>query len=200
MTKNLEKYMAIQDQIRQLKSMANAQYNYFMCVGGQDEFADLLELENEIKFLKNKLIELSENNISSDNNLTYAITIGSSEKDDYKPCLSLYNRFINSADAKDFLDVDAYFEKGKKGYIHIHLSVTKSHKFSMSKAKLGQRYGKYKGKQCNFDVVRLVGLEIIKWKQYIKKDSQDSWNLSVNKHLKNAEEASLLSDATELAM
>ncbi|PAT00920.1 hypothetical protein CI105_09335 [Candidatus Izimaplasma bacterium ZiA1] len=171
-----------------------------MFMGGEAEHSKLLDLENDIKLFNLKLIELSENNISLDNNLTYAITIGSSEKDDYKPCLSLYNRFINSADAKDFLDVNAYFEKGKKGYIHIHASITKSRKFSMSKAKLGQRYGKYKGKQCNFDVKRLIGLDIVKWKQYIKKDSQNSWNLIVNKHLKNAEEASILSDATELAM
>jgi hypothetical protein len=62
----------------------------------------------------------------------------------------------------------------------IHAYVTKESKFSMSINKLRKRYGTYKGKQHNFDIKRLIGVEAIKWKNYIKKDSLKSWNKKVN--------------------
>ena len=114
------------------------------------------------------------------NGIYYAITIGSAEKNSTEPCFTLWNRFIHSADAKDFVTKEAYFEKGENGYIHIHALVQKSKGWSMSTNKMRIRYGKYKQKQHNFDIKRLKGLEITKWSGYIKKDRELPWNKIVN--------------------
>lgn len=125
--------------------------------------------------------EYEEKKISK--HLVYALTIGSSEKTDIQPCLFLWNRFINSADGKRCYNVEAFFEKGKNGYIHIHAYLCKDQKLSMSFNKMRKRYGIYKGKQCNFDLKSLNGLARVKWKNYIQKDCQKSWNLDANNNI-----------------
>lgn len=117
--------------------------------------------------------------------LTYGLTIGSAEKDNTEPCLYLWNKFINSADGKRCNDVEAFFEKGDNGYIHIHAIFTRQTKFSRSINELRKRFGKYKGKQHNFDPIRLKGIDIVKWKNYIRKDSQKLWNKTVNPLISN---------------
>ncbi len=125
-------------------------------------------------------------NYSNTNILTYALTIGSAEETDIKPCLYLWNRFINSADGKKLYDVEKYFERGKNNKIHIHAIFKKEAKFSRSFNEIRKRFGIYKTKQHNFDLKRLMGLAIPKWKNYIKKDSQNAWNVIQNNTLKNS--------------
>ncbi len=117
---------------------------------------------------------------SNNSILTYGLTIGSAEKTNTDPCLYLWNKFINSADGKRCSNIEAYFEKGDNGYIHIHAIFTRTQKFQRSINELRKRFGKYKDKQHNFDPVRLKGLEIVKWKNYIKKDSTKDWNKTQN--------------------
>ncbi len=133
--------------------------------------AEKQELSDMYDRLKNKTFS---------NGIHYAITIGSAEKTNTEPCFTLWNRFLHSADAKDFVTQEAYFEKGENGYIHIHALVQKSKGWSMSSNKMRCRYGKYKGKQHNFDIKRLKGLEVTKWASYIKKDGDLPWNKTVN--------------------
>jgi len=154
--------------------------------GGYHNYKQLEEAEAMLKYYEseyercrlryNQLKNISSNN----NNLVYAITIGSAERVNTVPCESLWNRFINSADGKRCDDVQAFFEKGDNGYIHIHAIVTRDQKWSRSIKQLQQRYGKYQGKQHNFDIKRLHGIEQNKWKNYIRKDSHKEWNKKAN--------------------
>ena len=181
----VEKAIQLQNSIKKLESQYNTQYDYFMMVGGETEHDKLLELENQIFYLKNLYTDLSheyeEKNLNhNNNNFTYALTIGSSETTDIQPCLDMWHHFLSSADGKDFMDYRAYFEKGENQNIHIHAVIQKTKKFSMSFKKLGQRYGKRLGVQHNFDIKKLTGLDILKWKNYIKKDAHKDWNSKVN--------------------
>ena len=117
----------------------------------------------------------------------YALTIGSAETENIQPCLELYNRFKESKDMFG-AKIEGYFEKGKKsGYVHIHAIIERKQKFPRSISNISQRHGKYRGKQHNFDIKRISGLSIPKWRNYIKKDSYGSWNAKVNEALKNEE-------------
>ncbi|AXH74650.1 MAG: putative replicase [Circoviridae sp.] len=146
------------------------------------------QISDTIALLKHYRQELSDTydelkNKTYSNGIYYAITIGSAEKNDTNPCSTLWHRFKDSADAKDFLTQEAYFERGENGYVHIHAIVQKSKGWSMSIKKLQSRYGKYKEKQHNFDIKRLKGLDITKWTNYIKKDAGLPWNTIVNECL-----------------
>lgn len=165
-------------------------WNIFSSKGGFDNYKKYSEAEAMAKFVEAELDRLRvmyaehyEKKISS-NSKYYAITIGSAEKDDIGPCYDLWNRFIDSADGKDFVTAKGFFEKGDNGYIHIHALIEKTKGWSMSMPKIRSRYGKYKGKQHNFDIKRISGIEITKWQNYIKKDSTKQWNLTVNDKLK----------------
>jgi hypothetical protein len=138
-----------------------------------------------VNFLESKKLALQDEydikkNYSNTNILTYALTIGSAEEIDIKPCLYLWNRFINSADGKKLYDVEKYFERGGNNKIHIHAIFKKDSKFSRSFNELRKRFGIYNKKQHNFDLKRLTGLAIPKWKNYIKKDSLNAWNKDAN--------------------
>lgn len=149
------------------------EYPHEMLVQAEDQLNDLKQQYQQIE-------ELYEKKISNNNNtLNYALTIGSSEKENHEPCMHLYNKFISSADCNDAQHM-GYFEKGDNGYIHIHAIITKPTKFKRSINEMRKRHGTYKGKQHNWDLKRITGLEIPKWKNYIKKDSQQKWNSSVN--------------------
>lgn len=146
-----------------------------------EEARAMLKLLEEERSVMNAQYDLKK----TSSYLTYGLTIGSSEKTDTQPCLYLWDRFINSADGKRCHDVEAYFEKGDNGYIHIHAILRRDQKFSMSFAKLRKRYGIRNKKQHNFDPIRLkTNLDIIKWKNYIKKDSHKSWNSKHNNSIK----------------
>jgi hypothetical protein len=156
-------------------------WDIFHKEGGERNYENLLEYEDKLDYWNtqyNDIKELYEKKLSS--NLVYAITIGSCEKTDVNPCLNLWNRFSDSADGKRLISSEAYFERGENGFIHIHAYVQKESKFSMSINKMRQRYGRYKGKQHNFDIRRLIGLDQVKWKNYIKKDSHLEWNKKQN--------------------
>ncbi len=163
--------------------------------GGYDNYKELQEAEDILIYLHSEKLALQtqydvlKNKTSSNNNnLHYAITIGSPSKTSIDACLSLWNRFKGSADGKNFISTHAYFEKGDNGYIHIHALIEKQNGFSMSTGKLRTRYGKHKGKQHNFDIKRLKGIEINKWGNYIKKDSHKTWNKTVTHFLSGVEE------------
>ncbi len=147
-----------------------------------DAEAMLKSVEDQLDHLREVFAETHLNKTYSNNNY-YAITIGSAEKDNTTPCLSLWKRFLGSADGKDFVASEAYFERGDNGYIHIHALVQKTKGWSMSMPKLRKRYGNHKGKQHNFDIKRISGIGIVKWQNYIKKDSLKPWNMEVNKLL-----------------
>jgi len=164
-------------------------WDRFMNNGGPDAYNNFVRYEIEVAVLDFEMDKLSEeyeilkNKISTNSNNFYAITIGSAEKTNVTPCQDLWKRFIDSADGKDFVTADAYFERGDNGYIHIHALIEKTKKWSMSMPKLRKRYGKYKGKQHNFDIKSLHGLEIIKWGKYIRKDANKTWNKTHNNTL-----------------
>jgi hypothetical protein len=176
-----------------LKNSAQEQlefwWNRFLANDGPDAYNNFVRYEIECKLLDYEMEKLSDeydrlkNIISTKSNNFYAITIGSAEKTNVTPCLDLWKRFVGSADCKDFVTADAYFERGDNGYIHIHALIEKTRKWSMSMSKLRKRYGKYKGKQHNFDIKRIKGLEIKKWGQYIKKDINKPWNKTHNNSL-----------------
>jgi hypothetical protein len=176
----------LQTKICHAKSDVDFWWNIFQKQGGFDNYKMLSDAEAMLKNYEHQYKILEDNynqlkNISSNNNnLVYAITIGSGEQTNTEPCESLWNRFINSADGKKCNDIEAYFERGSNGYIHIHAIVSRDQKWSMSINKLRQRYGKYQGKQHNFDVRRLIGIDQTKWRNYIKKDSEHPWNRKVN--------------------
>ena len=101
----------------------------------------------------------------------YGYTIGSDEKESPATVMKLYRRFINSADFKNPISQEWYFEKGKEGYIHLHGIAEFAHRQKRSVNDLSTRYGKLNGKQYNFFNKRLkYSLDVIKWKKYIKKD------------------------------
>ncbi len=164
-------------------------WDRFMKNNGPDSYNEFVKYEMEVAVLDLKMNKLSEeyeilkNKISTNSNNFYAITIGSAEKTNVSPCLDMWKRFIDSADGKDFVTSEAFYEKGDNGYIHIHALIEKTKKWSMSMPKIRTRYGKYKGKQHNFDIKSLHGLEIIKWRQYIKKDAGNAWNKTNNNTL-----------------
>ena len=177
-------------QIQRLKDMEDFWYNIFMKKGGWDNYTNFNDAQKARRYYEEYYMKLSleydekysKNKISD--KIYYAITIGSAEKDNIKPCLDLYNKFKNSADGKKCLDTQAFFEKGKNGYIHIHLLTSRTEKWARSFKQLSLRYGKYKGKQHNFDIKRLkTSVDVIKWKNYIKKDANDEWNKKVNQEL-----------------
>lgn len=195
----LSQYQKVLQQIQKYEFEFNFYNNLFLTNDCKDHhelcncaFAHFKKAEEAramLKILEGQKLELQTQydlkKTSSNNNiLTYGLTIGSAEKTDIQPCLYLWNKFINSADGKRCNNVEAFFEKGDSGHIHIHAIFTRTQKFSRSINELRKRFGIYKGKQHNFDPVRLKGLEIVKWKNYIRKDSKKTWNSSVNNSLK----------------
>ena len=195
---NLQKYQKILSDISKYEHqfefynslfLDNDCYNHHdSCNCAFDHFQKSEEARAMLKILEHQKdimnCEYEEKKISK--YLVYGLTIGSSEKTDIQPCLFLWNRFINSADGKRCYNVEAFFEKGKNGYIHIHAYLQRDQKFSMSFNKMRKRYGILKGKQCNFDLVNLKGLARVKWKNYIKKDSEKSWNKKSNNSIKES--------------
>jgi hypothetical protein len=199
MSKNLQnlisQYIKINATIARVNLHRDYYWNLFMKEGGYENHKEVEEAESVLSYFESLKLSLQtqydvlKNKTSSNsNNLHYAITIGSPSKTNIEACLSLWNRFKGSADGKNFVSSHAYFEKGDNGYIHIHALIEKQHGFSMSTGKLRTRYGKHKGKQHNFDIKRLKGIEINKWENYIKKDSHKTWNKSVNNILSRVEE------------
>jgi hypothetical protein len=182
MTTIIDEAISIQNKIKRYENDRDFWWDIFHKQGGEDNYLNLLKYENKLTYYRKRYMHIKEKYDlkKTSSNLIYAITIGSSEKTDVNPCLDLWHRFSNSADGKRLIQKEAYFERGDNGYIHIHAYVTKESKFSMSINKLRKRYGTYKGKQHNFDIKRLIGVEAIKWKNYIKKDSLKSWNKKVN--------------------
>lgn len=183
-----------QNEIAKCERNISTWWKIFHQLGGEDNYNTLELWEEALKIATERYDNIKieydlKNKRSSNSNNHYAITIGSAEKSNTGPCLSLWKRFISSADGKKLCEKKAFFERGENGYIHIHAVIQKPTKLSMSFKKLAQRYGKYKGKQHNFDVKPLSGLSIIKWRQYIEKDSKKSWNKTNNIYLENAEEA-----------
>ena len=188
----LKQYMKVNSQIQKYEFDFNFWNDLFLntdcsqhhdsCNCAWDHFQRAEQARAMLKFLENEKLKLQNQYDlkKKSSNLIYAITIGSSQKTDVNPCLNLWHRFSNSADGKRTLYKEAYFEKGENGYIHIHAYIEKESKFSMSIPKLRKRYGTYKGKQHNFDIKRLIGVDAIKWKNYIKKDSSKPWNSQVN--------------------
>lgn len=159
-------------------------YNLWISNNDPDCYYQLSEVESEIQMLKSEMDKLEvsydeEKNISSNSKLAYALTIGSAETEDHTPCLSLYKRFTTSALCSG-TDILGYFEKGDNGYIHIHAIIYRNSKFKLSLNEIRKRYGSHNGKQHNFDLKRITGLEIPKWKNYIKKDNHLEWNSKVN--------------------
>lgn len=166
-------------------------YNtYFLKYGGYDNFIKSEEARAMLKYyeaeydrLKLRYNEMTDKKLSK--HLTYGITIGSAEKSDIGPCIDIFTKFVHSADCKENVHIEAFFEKGKEsGRIHIHMLVKRTKKWPRSLKQLAKRHGKYKNKQHNFDVVPLkTNLDILKWEQYIKKDCSNIWNQKVNKNL-----------------
>ena len=179
----IDNAIKLQNQMRKAEFDRDFWWKIFSEEGGEYPFYQLREAEDQIENLKSQYQEIEElyekKTSTNNNNLTYALTIGSSEKEDHTPCMHLYNKFISSADCNDAQHM-GYFEKGDNGYIHIHAIITKNSKFKRSINEMRKRHGTYKGKQHNWDLKRITGLEIPKWKNYIKKDSQQKWNSQVN--------------------
>jgi hypothetical protein len=189
----IDKAIRLQSEI--LEATNNANFYDRLYLAGQDPEENFYNCEHymaQIRALQEEYKMLCElydqkQNTYVNGPLYYALTIGSPEKEDIQPCLELYNRFKESKDMFG-ARIEGYFEKGKKsGYVHIHAIVERKEKFPRSKSQLASRHGKYRGKQHNFDLIRLSGLAIPKWKNYIKKDSMGSWNTKVNETLKNEE-------------
>ena len=182
----IKQAMQISTKITWLKAQEDIWWNIFNKQGGESVYYTFVEAQDELKYWQDqyavceqKYNELK-NKTYSNNKLIYAITIGSAETDNTTPCKALWNRFINSADGKRCYEVQAFFEKGENGYIHIHAIVHRDQKWSMSIRKLQTRYGKYQNKQHNFDIKRLHGLDANKWQNYIRKDSHKEWNKKAN--------------------
>lgn len=154
----------------------NPEENFYACEAIKEQ---KLEHEQYIQQLNDQYDKLFKEITHSN---TYALTIGSAEREDIKPVLQLYNRFKDSSINSDS-EFEGYFEKGENGYIHIHAIITRKSRYVLSFANIKKRYGKYQQKQHNFDIKPLKGLEVTKWKQYIKKDSMEPWNANVNKKL-----------------
>jgi len=191
----ISQYIKIQANIARVTLHRDFYWDQFMKHGGYDNHKEVEEAEYVLKYFEAQKLSLQtqydvlkNKTYSNSNNLHYAITIGSPSKTNIEACLSLWDRFSGSADGKNFVSSHAYFEKGDNGYIHIHALIEKTNGFSMSIGKLRTRYGKHKGKQHNFDIKRLKGIEINKWENYIKKDSHKPWNKSVNHFLSRVEE------------
>ena len=159
----------------------NPEENFFKV---EDYMAKKRALQKEYKMLCDLYDQKQNTHINGP--LCYALTIGSAEKEDIQPCLQLYNRFKESKDMFG-AQIEGYFEKGENGYIHIHAIIERSVKFPRSIAQLRQRHGKYREKMHNFDIKRISGISINKWKNYIKKDYKEPWNEKVNEVLKNEE-------------
>ena len=159
----IKQAMQISTKITWLKAQEDIWWNIFNKQGGESVYYTFVEAQDELKYWQDqyavceqKYNELK-NKTYSNNKLIYAITIGSAETDNTTPCKALWNRFINSADGKRCYEVQAFFEKGENGYIHIHAIVHRDQKWSMSIRKLQTRYGKYQNKQHNFDIKRPPG-------------------------------------------
>jgi len=189
-TKDLDSYSKLLFKKKHLEFTRDFNWRLFMNNVGFSAWKSFSEAEAMLKLVEHELEEMRDsyaesylNKTSTNNNNHYAITIGSAEKDDTEPCQALWERFTSSADGKDFVASEAYFEKGDNGYIHIHALIEKTKGWSMSMPKLRKRYGKHKNKQHNFDIKRLNGIGIIKWQNYIKKDSNNTWNKLVNAKL-----------------
>jgi hypothetical protein len=178
----IDQAIQCQNKIVRYKTDRDFWWDIFHKEGGITNYNNLLESENKLTYWEDMYKNICEQYDlkKTSSNLVYGLTIGSSEKNNTDPCLYLWHRFSNSADGKRLIQKEAYFERGENGYIHIHAYLKKEHKFSMSINKLRKRYGTYKGKQHNFDLVRLKGIDQVKWQNYIKKDSKKSWNLNVN--------------------
>lgn len=178
----IDQAIQCQNKIARYTSDRDFWWDIFHKEGGISNYNNLLESEDKLTYWEDMYKNICEQYDlkKTSSNLVYGLTIGSSEKTNTDPCLYLWHRFSNSADGKRLIQKEAYFEKGDNGYIHIHAYLKKEHKFSMSIRKLQKRYGTYKGKQHNFDLKRLKGIDQVKWKNYIKKDSKKSWNLKVN--------------------
>lgn len=162
-------------------------YSLWMSNNDPDCYYQLSDVEADLQQIKSEMDQLQaeydeRKNISSNSKLAYALTIGSAEKEDHKPCLSLFKRFTQSALCSGS-DILGYFEKGDNGYIHIHAIIYRSSKFKLSFNEIRKRYGLHNGKYHNFDLKRISGLDISKWKNYIKKDSLLPWNTTVNAFL-----------------
>lgn len=185
----VDQAIKIQNQLQQCQNDIDFWWDRFNADGGETPFYSLTDAETLKASLQLELetltIQYEKKNISSNNNnLTYALTIGSPEKEDHEPCYGLYKRFVQSSLCND-AEFVGYFEKGDNGYIHIHATITKNKKFPLSVNEIRKRYGKHKNKQFNFDIKRIIGLEIPKWNNYIKKDNGNNWNTSVNTLLKS---------------
>lgn len=151
-----------------------------------EDARELLKMLRQQKLdLEEKYIKKSSTNYNN-SQLIYGITIGSSEKSSTLPCETLWTRFTKSADFKRCSNVQAYFEKGENGYIHIHAILYREKGWSMSINKLRKRYGVLNGKQHNFFIKRLKGIDIKKWEYYIKKDSNKPWNVKANYFFNNS--------------
>ncbi len=159
----------------------NPEENFYKC---EQYMAIKRILQEEYKMLCELYDQKQNTHINGP--LYYALTIGSAEKEDIQPCLELYNRFKESKDMFG-AQIEGYFEKGENGYIHIHAIIQRNVKFPRSIPQMRQRHGKYREKMHNFDIKRLSGISINKWKNYIKKDYKEPWNEKVNEVLKNEE-------------
>lgn len=185
----IEHSCTIQTRLQQAKQDFDRCNQYFLNYGGFQNFVESEEAramlkyyEAEWKRLEDRYNDLTEKKLSK--LIQYGITIGSAEKTDIGPCIDIFTKFVHSADCKENVSTEAYFEKGDNGFIHIHAIVSRSKKWPRSLKQLAKRHGKYKNKQHNFDVVTLkTPLDITKWSNYIKKDCSNNWNQKVNKNL-----------------
>ncbi len=180
----IDKAIKLQREILEAKN--DAQFYDRLYLTGQNPEENFYKVEHYMAIKRaleeeyNMLCELyDQKNNTQNNQLSYALTIGSAEKENVQPCLELYNRFKESKDMFG-AQIEGYFEKGENGYIHIHAIITRNVKFPRSIPQLRNRYGKYRQKMHNFDIKRISGISINKWKIYIQKDKNNPWNKEQN--------------------
>lgn len=182
----LSQYIKLSDRVRNLTYLANDLDHFFL--SGIDTYNSYVKCHEVLDVISDLQLQMEvleqQYQSKSEPKLAYALTIGSAEKTDIKPCMEILEKFKNSADYKGTTLCIAYFEKGENEYIHIHAYLERDVKWKRSYNELQKRHGKYRQKQHNFDIKRLSGLEMTKWKNYIKKDSRNSWNIKVNNNLK----------------